>query len=141
VPDRVPKTRLQVAAVALALVATPIALAACSSGPSATSGSGSGAGGGATAAVAKAPAAFCEQLTGVLADGPDPDADPVGYALSQIMPLQGLHTSDSSAMATVSSLADADQALVNANGADKSATATIKHDDAALDRVCPGAAS
>jgi acyl CoA:acetate/3-ketoacid CoA transferase alpha subunit len=117
------------------LLAAPLGLAACSSGSS--SGSGSSASGGA----AIAPAALCEQLNGVFSDGPDPDADPVGYALSQIMPLQGLHTSDSSAMATVSSLADADQALVNANGADKSATATIKHDDAALDRVCPGAAS
>ena len=56
-------------------------------------------------AVAKAPAALCNELNAVLSDGPDPGADPVGYALSQILPLQQqVHSSDTSVMATVTKL-------------------------------------
>ena len=47
---------------------------------------------------AAAPQSLCQQLNAVFSDGPDPDADPVGYALSQIKPLQAIHSSDSSAM-------------------------------------------
>ena len=38
--------------------------------------------------MAKAPVALCNELNGVLSDGPDPGDDPVGYTLSQILPLQ-----------------------------------------------------
>src|ERR1700728_189965 len=93
----------------LALLATPVALAACGSGSS----GGSTAGGG--GAVGQAPPALCQQLNGVFSDGPDPDADPVGYALSQIMPLQQIHSADRTAMATVARLVGADQAFVASN--------------------------
>jgi hypothetical protein len=109
-----------------------VGLAACSSGGS----SGGSAGGGA----ALAPAALCQQLNAVLSDGPDPDADPVGYALSQILPLRGVHSSDRRVIATVDQLAAADQELVNSNGSDKAATAAIKKSDHALDQACPGVA-
>ena len=36
----------------------------------------------------------CQQVSAVLSDGPDPDADPVGYAEAQIQPLHQIHTSD-----------------------------------------------
>ena len=52
----------------------------------------------------------------MLSDGPDPDADPVGYALSQIVPLGQIHTSDRSVATTVRRLIAADRSLVASNG-------------------------
>jgi hypothetical protein len=129
-------------AVVVALLAAPLVLAACSSGPSTSSGSGSetSGGGGATAALAKAPAAVCQQLDGILSDGPDPGADPVGYALSQIRQLRALRSSDTALDATTLKLAEADQVFVNAAGNDKAAAAAIKKDDAAINTACPGVA-
>jgi hypothetical protein len=122
---RLPR-RVGLTSVALAV---PV-LAACSSGAS---------GGGAS--QAQAPAAVCQKVLGVLADGPDPDADPVGYALSQIGPLGQIHTSDHSLAQQLSDLIAADHALVNANGSDHAATKSIAKDDADLNKVCPGVAS
>jgi hypothetical protein len=117
-----------------ALIGAGSLFAACSSG-------GSSGGSGGAAAAAAAPHALCQQLNGVLADGPDPDADPVGYALSQIEPLQAIHSSDSSAMHKVSRLIAADQGFYNSNGSDKAAATAIKKADASLNKVCPGVAS
>jgi hypothetical protein len=111
-----------------------LVLAACSSG-------GSSAPSGGAAAAAQAPQALCQQLTAVLSDGPDPDADPVGYALSQIQPLEGIHSSDSSAMHAVSALVSADQTLYNSNGSDKAAATAIKKADVSLNKACPGVAA
>jgi hypothetical protein len=103
-------------------------LAACSSGS--PSGSSS---------QAQAPAAFCQKVLAVLSDGPDPDADPVGYALSQIAPLSKIHPSDQALAQRISALITADRALV-ADGSDHSATKDIAKDDAGLNKVCPGVA-
>jgi hypothetical protein len=78
---------------------------------------------------------------GVLADGPDPDADPVGYALAQIAPLGQIHTSDPALAQRLSSLISADRALVNSNGSDHAVAKSIAKDDAALNTACPGVAS
>jgi hypothetical protein len=123
----------------LALLAVPLALAACGGGASsATSGQGSGK---ASTVAAKTPPALCQALNAVLSDGPDPGADPVGYALSQILPLQQqVHSSDTAVMATVDQLIAADQAFYDTKGDDKSAAATIQKDYAALNRACPGVA-
>jgi hypothetical protein len=118
------RRRLSLASVA---VAVPL-LAACSS-----SGSGGGA------AAAKAPAPFCSKLLAVLSDGPDPGADPVGYALSQIEPLGGIHDGGSR-QATVTSLIAADKDLVSSEGRDPAAAATIKGDYKTLNDACPGVA-
>jgi hypothetical protein len=96
-------------------------------------------GGGATAA--KAPPALCQKILGVLSDGPDPDADPVGYALSQIKPLGQIETSDHPVRVTLDTLVAADRALVNSNGSDHAATTAIARADKALDTACPGVAS
>jgi hypothetical protein len=80
-------------------------------------------------------------VLGVLSDGPDPDADPVGYALSQIAPLGQIHTSDSDLAQRLSDLISADQALVQSNGSDHAATKSIAKDNADLNRICPGVAS
>ena len=84
---------------------------------------------------------MCQQILAVLSDGPDPDADPVGYALSQIKPLAQIHTSDSSVSVTLRKLIAADRALVKSNGSDHTATSAIAKADAALNKACPGVAS
>ena len=117
----------RVALTSLAL-AVPL-LAACSSGS---------AGGGSS--QAQAPATVCQKVMAVLADGPDPDADPVGYALSQIAPLGQIHTSDHALAKQLSDLIAADHALVNTNGSDRAATKSIAKDDKSLNNVCPGVA-
>jgi len=98
-------------------------------------------GSGGVAASAHPSTAVCQKILGVLADGPDPDVDPVGYALSQILPLGQIHTSDQALSTTLHSLIVADQALVKSNGTDKTATADIKKADNSLNTACPGVAS
>jgi hypothetical protein len=93
------------------------------------------------ASAAKAPTSLCNKIQGVLSDGPDPDADPVGYALSQILPLGEIHSSDSSVQHTLASLVAADKNLVKSNGSDKADSTTIKKDNAMLNKACPGVAS
>jgi hypothetical protein len=92
-------------------------------------------GSGGVAASAHPSTAVCQKILGVLADGPDPEVDPVGYALGQI------HTSDQALSTTLHSLMVADQALVKSNGTDKTATADIKKADNSLNTACPGVAS
>jgi hypothetical protein len=109
-------------------LAVPL-LAACSS---------DSAGGGSS--QAQAPTAFCQKVMAVLADGPDPDVDPVGYALSQIEPLGQIRTSDHALARQLSDLIASDHALVNTNGSDRAATKSIAQDDKGLHNVCPGVA-
>jgi hypothetical protein len=105
--------------------------------------SGGSAGGGQGSAVSKAPATVCAKLFAVLSDGPDPGADPVGYALSQILPLGEIHSTAHSAQSTLSTvhtLIAADKALVKSNGSDHAAAATIKKADDRVNDACPGVA-
>jgi hypothetical protein len=115
------------------LVALPLLLTACGSGGVAGTTSGGG--------LALAPHALCQTLTGVFANGPDPDVDPVGYALSQILPLTNLHSPDTAAVDTVNDVVAADRALVRSNGSDRAAKAAIKKDEARLNQACPGVTS
>ena len=121
--------RRRAAPLAAVLAALPV-LAACRSSTPAS---------GQTAT--KAPAQVCQQLLAVLSDGPDPSADPVGYALTQEQPLGQIHTSDHSLAETISSLISADRALVHSNGSDHMATTSIRADDADLNKACPGVSS
>jgi hypothetical protein len=105
-----------------------------------TAYSASGASGG-TSHVARAPAALCQTLNGIFSDGPDPDADPVGYALSQIRPLEAIHTADDSVSAALTKLIAADRALVQSNGIDPAARSAIKTADASVNDSCPGVVS
>ncbi len=114
------------------LVALPLLLSACGG---AVPGLASGGG------LAKAPPALCASLTAVFANGPDPAVDPVGYALSQILPLSNVHSPDTAAIDTVHSVVAADRALVRSNGTDHAATTAIKQGDARLDEACPGVAA
>jgi hypothetical protein len=82
----------------------------------------------------------CQQVSDALADGPDPGADPVGYAEAQIGPLHQIHTSDKSLQAAVDKLQAAYQQFYNSNGtgAAKQAVSRASH---SIDTFCPGAAS
>jgi hypothetical protein len=104
-------------------------LAACSSG---SSGGGS--------SQAQAPTAVCQKVLAVLSDGPDPDADPVGYALSQIARLGQIHTSDHAHAQQLSDLIAADHSLVSTSGGDRAATESVAKDDEHLNKVCAGVA-
>jgi hypothetical protein len=117
-------------ALASVAVAVPLWVACGSTGPS-----------GAAVSSAHAPAAVCQKILAVFSDGPDPDADPVGYALSQILPLGQIHTSDHSVSTTLHSLIREDRALVKSKGSDKSAKSGIKKADKSLNKACPGVAS
>jgi hypothetical protein len=114
------------AILALALALTPT-LCACGSA------SRSGA---STAAIRRA----CTQLSAVLSDGPDPDADPVGHAEAQILPLGQFHAPDKALAVAVSQLAAAYRQFFDSNGtgaAKKAVAAASKK----INSFCPGAAA
>jgi hypothetical protein len=117
-------------ALASVAVAIPLWVACGASSPS-----------GAAANAAHAPAAVCSKILGVFSDGPDPDVDPVGYALSQILPLGKIHTSDHAVSSSLHSLIEDDRALVKSKGSDKAAKSGIKKADKSLNKACPGVAS
>src|SRR5262249_16271713 len=61
---------MAIAAAAIAMLALATMVSACGSGTHPT----------ATAAAAPVAESACQQVGDALSDGPDPDADPVGYA-------------------------------------------------------------
>ncbi|MGH9098617.1 MAG: hypothetical protein ACRDV8_00095 [Acidimicrobiales bacterium] len=81
----------------------------------------------------------CGQLRAVLADGPGPTVDPVGYAEAQILPLRRVHPSDHALREAITRL---DRAYADAYSGDDSASATHAETmaDDELDAMCPGAA-
>jgi hypothetical protein len=85
-------------------------------------------------------AASCEHVADALADGPDPDADPVGYALAQIKPLRAIHTSDKPLGTAIARLASAYQTFYADNGT-KAANALVTSAGDRVDKFCPGATS
>lgn len=84
--------------------------------------------------------AACRQVSAVLSDGPDPGADPVGYAFAQIFPLGQLHPSDRALRAAIDDLASAYQEFYNAKGGEAAAKA-VSRASAKVDAICPGAVS
>lgn len=107
-----------------ALLAGGLALSACGSSGSAT----------ATASVVKS---ACTKVNDALSDGPDPDADALGYAEAQVKPLFAIKTADAPLQRAITSLADAYQAYFRANG--KSGTATVvKTSQSTINRLCKG---
>jgi hypothetical protein len=83
----------------------------------------------------------CEQVSAVLSDGPDPDADPVGYAEAQILPLRGLSVSDPALRTAITQLADSYQEFFDSNGKSSSAKEAVTVASNKLNSICPGAAS
>lgn len=121
--------RAALAAAAAALGGCALLLTACGS-----SGSSS------AAATTSAVKNTCQQVSAVLSDGPDPGADPVGYAEAQVLPLRQLHTSDQSLQKAITALADAYQQLSSSNG-DTAAKQSVGQASRRVNAICPGAAS
>jgi hypothetical protein len=122
-------TLLRTAAIVL-IVAVPLLSTACgSSHASATVSS----------KEAKAQLdASCTQVADVLADGPDPTVDPVGYALAQVAPLRAVTTSDRALERDITDLASAYEAVFKTSNSKGSAAAVDKAGKQ-LDTICPGA--
>src|SRR5271156_6493265 len=98
--DRTARSWPKGAAVVLAIIVTSgTAISACGS-----------------SSASSAPPATCQQVSAVLANGPDPDADPVGYAQAQILPLRQVHSSDDQLTRSLSDLESAYQNVVDSNG-------------------------
>ena len=83
----------------------------------------------------------CTTLSDVPSDGPDPDADPVGYAEAQVLPLEQLELADATLGQAVHGLDAAYRAFRTTNGA-KGTAAAVKVSTAqtALNAICPNAA-
>jgi hypothetical protein len=82
----------------------------------------------------------CTAVGDVLANGPDPGADPLGYAEAQPRPLAAIKTSDTKLKTAVTDLAHAYQSFSTTNGS-SAAKAAVKSAAAKVNAVCPGAAS
>lgn len=118
-------------AAGLALVpALALALAAC----------GGSAGTSASAAAASTRQS-CQQIGAVLADGPDPDADPAGYAEAQILPLRQVRIADQPLKTAVGQLDSAYQRLFRSDGSSTAAVKAVAAASKKVNEICPGAAS
>jgi hypothetical protein len=119
---------------ALAVLAVA-GLTACGSAAS-TAGPGSSAPQPASEAVTVA----CQQVSAVLSDGPDPDADPVGYAEAQVIPLRQVRTQDTALRDAIGRLAGAYQEFFTSNGT-KTAKEAVSVASSEINSICPGATS
>jgi hypothetical protein len=82
----------------------------------------------------------CQQVQAVLSDGPEPQADPAGYAQAQVLPLRQIHTSNKGLREAIDRLASAYASFATGNGG-RVSKSTV---NVAVDRVnaiCPGVAS
>jgi cytochrome c556 len=118
-------------------IALALALAACggSAGHPAAPTTRQGA------ATQAATAQACRQIGAVLADGPDPDADPAGYAEAQILPLRQVPIADSSLKTAVGQLDRAYQRLFSSAGKSRAAAQAVAAASKQVNAICPGAAS
>ena len=83
----------------------------------------------------------CQQVSAILSDGPDPDADPVGYAEAQILPLRQISVSNQPLHEFISQLADAYQEFFASSGKSSNAKEAVAVASSKLNSICPGAAS
>ena len=119
---------MAIAAAAIVMLALATMVSACGSSGHAT----------ATAAAAPAAESACDQVGDALSNGPDPDADPVGYAEAQIQPLRQIHATNPALAQAITTLAGAYSSFYAANGTGpaKSALNTaIKR----INSLCPDA--
>jgi len=116
----------------LAAALAALALSACSS-PARSSAP--------AVAAATAVASTCEQVGAVLSDGPDADADAVGYAEAQVLPLRQIHASDQALGQAIGQLANAYQAFYASGGKSSQAKQAVAAASKKIDSFCPGAAS
>ena len=80
-------------------------------------------------------------MAGVLADGPDPGADPVGYAEAQVVPLRQLTISDATLHRAVLTLASAYETFSTSSTPTRAASsATVTKAENEVNKICPQAA-
>jgi hypothetical protein len=82
----------------------------------------------------------CTRVADVLSNGPDPGADPVGYAEAQIRLLGAVHATNPALARAISRL-DADFRAEYTHGATPAARHAVATGRKDIDRYCPGAAS
>ncbi len=82
----------------------------------------------------------CGLVSDALADGPDPDADPVGYALAQIRPLAAIKTSDAALEKAIKRLSSAYATFYKDRGK-KLPSPLVKAANKQVEKYCPGATS
>jgi len=82
----------------------------------------------------------CRQVEGALSDGPEPEADPVGYAQAQVLPLRQIHASDPKLGQAIHALASTYQSFASSDGAGPAKRA-VSLASRTLDTICPGATS
>jgi len=122
------------AAVAMAALGLSALLGACASSAPASRPASAGT-------PSTAVRTTCAQVSAVLSDGPDPDADPVGYAEAQILPLGQIRTSDPQLRAAIGRLAGAYRAFFDSNGDSSAARQAVATASKQVNSFCPGAAS
>jgi hypothetical protein len=83
----------------------------------------------------------CQQVSAVLSDGPDPDADPVGYAEAQILPLRQTSVANQALHVAIGQLADAYQEFFASKGKSSNAKEAVAVASSKVNSICPGAAS
>jgi hypothetical protein len=136
-PRRGPRPRpgaVRLLAVLALAAATSATAAACSSSSSSAAAS--------STSSAAALSQDCTAVTDVLADGPDPTADSVGYAQAQLLPLKQLKLTEARVQSAVSRLETAFTAFVAAKDSSTQTQAAVQVTSAenAVNAVCPGAA-
>lgn len=119
---------MAIAAAAIAMLALTTTISACSSSAQPAK----------TAAAAPVAESTCEQVGDALSDGPDPDADPLGYAEAQIQPLRQIHASSPTLAQAITTLAGAYSGFYAANGAGP-AKATLNAAIKRINSLCPDA--
>ncbi|HEY6496835.1 MAG TPA: hypothetical protein VIZ43_26455 [Trebonia sp.] len=127
-PPARPAVMRALAATAVACVA--VAVTACGSSSSSSSQTSS-------ALLGSQVQQDCTSVANVLSDGPDPDADSVGYAQAQVLPLRQLKISDARLRQDVLSLAAAYQAFTAGGPA---AAAAVAKAENSVNSICPQAA-
>jgi hypothetical protein len=109
-----------------------LAVAACGSASSQTSSA---------AALGSAVQQDCTTISDVLSDGPDPGADPVGYAQAQVLPLRQLTISDATLHRVVLTLAGAYQTFSTSTTSTRAAAAlAVSKAESEVNELCPQAA-
>jgi hypothetical protein len=79
----------------------------------------------------------CKQVEAVLSDGPEPEADPVGHAQAQVLPLREIHTSDGALHQAIDTLAAAYQSFSSSDGS-STAKSAVSTAGKTIGHLCPG---
>jgi hypothetical protein len=79
----------------------------------------------------------CQQVEAALSDGPDPEADPVGHAQAQILPLREIHTTDPTLHQAIDALAAAYRSFSSTDGSNVAKSA-VSAASKTIEHLCPG---